>query len=637
MSGAAWCAHSLERLHNGLPASASAASKGPRRRSESTGSRDDVFDSVAAANDVFDADSKERAALVRKERAERVRLAVERYGRYGTYNRARRLPTDSAASSQPTLGEPTLSRRDAPMLASSSSAPVISHRTVCTSSSSSSKVLQRTSNLRSSTHAAPEAARPASAPLGGQNAEPQPQPPPPPSPPPKQPPAPPPQKIVRGASNRQQQRLIHSAPQWWHVPEPAATAADAFDVRHSARLKATVSDEDACLRGETPERVSSFRRNLAEVRTNRYYVDLHPPAPAPPKPRARRPAPPLSTPEWDVMKSIWAPRAKWSESRSLYDLEPVSQRRFERDWERVLDLGLGRYVLEMDVHEEADRPGRGLGSPLHRVNKEERGDRADEVLQVREVLRKNWDWLILLFTYYASLGGDFVSLFLNQWNLLLEDCRLISHNSQLCKQSDYDRLFVAIDSKAARVAHTGAWHDDAFADRSRCFSRIEFVLALLHVAINRHAESGDVTDVSDALHSLLAEVLKPHARERRALAESNGFRRAHCYIRETDDMLRAHEKGLRRLFFGMEEREHSDASWRVAGHGHVLSLDAWINMLYVLGLLGTVSAKRHPHARAKRHCSTASQATALLLCGNIVHARGVLLTGFAQPFMFVRR
>ena len=221
-------------------------------------SRDEVFDAVVAAN-AFD--TKERADAHRSARADRVRIAVERYGRHGTYRQARGLPTDDATWWQP--AHAALPRRDAPMLVASSSAPILAHRAwrstpPSQSQGSSSSSCASTTCSCASTTAAVNNVLQQREPSQGQPC----------------PPPPPPTTSVSWVSSRHpvSPRQANSATERWHVPEASATTANAFDPRHSARLKVTPRDSDAhvhahaCRRDETAERMSSFRRNLVEVR-----------------------------------------------------------------------------------------------------------------------------------------------------------------------------------------------------------------------------------------------------------------------------------------------------------------------------------------------------------------------------------
>lgn len=54
--------------------------------------------------------------------------------------------------------------------------------------------------------------------------------------------------------------------------------------------------------------------------------------------------------KWDPLEkgSIWLPRAKESDSRSLYDTEQVEFMRFKHDWNRVLELGIAKLIIKMD-------------------------------------------------------------------------------------------------------------------------------------------------------------------------------------------------------------------------------------------------------------------------------------------------
>ena len=54
-----------------------------------------------------------------------------------------------------------------------------------------------------------------------------------------------------------------------------------------------------------------------------------------------KPAPP----PWELSRSIWAPRAKYADSRCLWDTDEVELRRWESDWSHCLRLGVAKTIL----------------------------------------------------------------------------------------------------------------------------------------------------------------------------------------------------------------------------------------------------------------------------------------------------
>ena len=68
----------------------------------------------------------------------------------------------------------------------------------------------------------------------------------------------------------------------------------------------------------------------------------------------------------------------------------------------------------------------------------------DEVVEVETVLWQSYEVYCVVFDYYASLGGNMHALGLNVWTQFLTDFNLVQKRSKFCKQSDMDRLFLAV-------------------------------------------------------------------------------------------------------------------------------------------------------------------------------------------------
>ena len=74
--------------------------------------------------------------------------------------------------------------------------------------------------------------------------------------------------------------------------------------------------------------------------------------------------------------------------------------------------------------------------------------------------------------------------------------------------------------------------------KQRALSRVEFVAALVSVAIRKFVIPQIVSDVSDALEKLFREHIVAQLGDR--LPTPDDLRRDHLYIEETDDALEAH-------------------------------------------------------------------------------------------------
>ena len=219
-------------------------------------------------------------------------------------------------------------------------------------------------------------------------------------------------------------------------------------------------------------------------------------------------------------KRIWAPRALWCDARMLLDTDKVYQQRFDVDFERAIEqCSLVRVVLRCDDGDpEEDEDLDGI---------------PDEVEDVCRVLGAAHAQLCLIFAYYGALkvcvrarlpsacatseraradrmctqpDGDFSGLTLNEWTQFICDHRLASSRSRFCKPRDCDTLFYAVDALASRY-----WKERSRAggippsssrasqgvcgggdrDCKRHLSRVEFLGALVHLAIKKWRPHGE--------------------------------------------------------------------------------------------------------------------------------------------------
>ena len=63
---------------------------------------------------------------------------------------------------------------------------------------------------------------------------------------------------------------------------------------------------------------------------------------------------------FDIMRTIWAPRAKFADSKSVYDTDEAILARFRAEWNRALELGVVKVVLSHDDDGAADEDGDGI-------------------------------------------------------------------------------------------------------------------------------------------------------------------------------------------------------------------------------------------------------------------------------------
>ena len=155
-----------------------------------------------------------------------------------------------------------------------------------------------------------------------------------------------------------------------------------------------------------------------------------------------------AVPPWDMMRSIWAPRAAWCDSKGLVDSVEVERQRVANDWRRASVLGIDSLV---DVNGGAGRDANGgAGRDGNGGAGRDGNGVAAELKEIGEVLFEHRHVYQALFSYYTCIGTDVAYLYLNEWSQFVTDFGIASNKSKLLKKSDLDRLFIAVDTRADR-------------------------------------------------------------------------------------------------------------------------------------------------------------------------------------------
>ena len=412
---------------------------------------------------------------------------------------------------------------------------------------------------------------------------------------------------LSGSSSTVALKLTSDAPGWWKLPAVVAKAADDFDQHYSGLCERgrRVVDSSHRRPGMQLMRVNSAHRRpgMQLIRANSALVDpqlstIRRVARAryitplieniesdsrwtrrfrkEPMAAAKEPVVEVA-PAFLDLRSIWAPRKEWCDAKDFFDTDDVELKRFRKDWALACDMGLAKLVSQVDDNGDVDLDGDGL---------------SDELQEVMAVL---WDWhdmLYMVFTYYATVGLEVNFLFLNQWTEFIEECKLVSKRSQFCKKADMDLLFIAVDTattkywkglitNATKRAQASTSASAGRLEQKKALGRGEFTIALVHIAVNRHIKTGELSDVSEALHRVLSHIETNVCQV--ALDNPNVFRRQYCYTEEVNEVLLANESSLRIVFEGLAAG--SDA---LTGgfNALLLSLHEWRAFMRALQLLG---------------------------------------------------
>lgn len=231
---------------------------------------------------------------------------------------------------------------------------------------------------------------------------------------------------------------------------------------------------------------------------------------------------------------------------------------FDKDWERALESGVGKYILRVDD-----------GAADEATN--------NEVHEVVAVLREFRDLLNAAFDFYAAQGSssDITQMTANGFSMFTAELNLSDKNSKFCRGEDLDRLFIAVDVGSNKAS-------EKF-NRKKALNRQEFMRCVVNIACMKYVMPGDMVDVSDSLHCLCSEM--DAKLDKRVFAEGNEFRTRFAYIEETDNVLRKYEKSLRLIYERTTKLRGQEASKGIANK--LVSYLTWKDLMRTLGLIDT--------------------------------------------------
>ena len=352
----------------------------------------------------------------------------------------------------------------------------------------------------------------------------------------------------RGAHARQPLRT-EEPPKGCKYPPRAGDAADAFDRQHARRWDRAENALFSLGRDRTHLGMQdAYQVAVMELAMSRFSV---PSEIAGVERFAKRERAAKVKKPWKLVDSIWKPRVKWADSKDFWDTEELERKVFDCDWARSMQCGIGRYIYRMD----------DKGAP-------DGGDDDDEVDEVVDALWEFHDLVYLIFDYYAATGAsdDFTHMTMNSFMQFATDCGFVDKNSQFCKTTHFDQLFISVDSSGI-----GGKTDEKF-NRKKALNRQEFLQCLVKISVMRYVQPGLIIDVSEATHRMLVQDIEPSL-DPTIFLEANEFRTKHTYTEEVDDVLRKHEVSLRLIYERACKLRGTAASKGIANK--LVSFDCW--------------------------------------------------------------
>ena len=257
--------------------------------------------------------------------------------------------------------------------------------------------------------------------------------------------------------------------------------------------------------------------------------------------------------EWDISQSVWPPRAKYADSKSVHDTEDHMLKVLDCDW---------KYALEEH----------GTEAFIKKKCKAHPGSQA-AVEACHAAFVEKRVMIYSLFDYYATLGtGEPFSIQLNSFTMFVEECDLVDSKNPNLKKSALawlDPATFGLRHGSARtlrasscrklkahqiVCPTPAANFDqlflavnAGTDNIRALDRVGWLQVLLKIAQMKYMADGTIDEYGEALRTLLDVDILQHA-DSHALHDATTLRERYCYTQEVDAVLRTHYDSLRSIF-----------------------------------------------------------------------------------------
>jgi len=238
---------------------------------------------------------------------------------------------------------------------------------------------------------------------------------------------------------------------------------------------------------------------------------------------------------WTLEGSIWSPRKVWGNSRDFFETSEAMRAMFDVDWDvAVRSHELAWYIVKChndpSTWRDLDRNG------TH-----------DEVDEVREVLWQHHRMLYGAHEYYSTLYSevettagepDVYNTSFKGFMAWVEKSRLISKKNH---HGEFETIWAIVNAVDRITAAEDQFNSKASLNRQ------EFMQCLVRCAIAVYVKLGTIGDVSDAVGRFMLSDILPNL-PKRALQNSNAFRKRFCYIEATSRVLERHAASLTSLY-----------------------------------------------------------------------------------------
>ena len=272
---------------------------------------------------------------------------------------------------------------------------------------------------------------------------------------------------------------------------------------------------------------------------------------------------------WDIDASVFAPRKRESDGLAYYNHAKVENKQFERDWKRAME----KEQFKTFVFKSAVAAAEAEGQPKPRKGK--------ELKEIKAAFARNHSKLARAFTYFSLMGSgnDIFDMQLNEFKTLLDACDIPDDDSERCKLSDLDTIFITANyaPTSKDKGKDGGGGDDVTNNNANSLTRFEFIRVIVRVALAKYGMgASDTWDVSDAVERLFTQniltSLPPAVTSSLPGPHGEIYRHERLYCEEMDNLYCKHLKTLKALY----------SRYRLPQAGKIrstqLPLDGWMQL-----------------------------------------------------------
>ncbi|KAK3275778.1 hypothetical protein CYMTET_16108 [Cymbomonas tetramitiformis] len=239
-------------------------------------------------------------------------------------------------------------------------------------------------------------------------------------------------------------------------------------------------------------------------------------------------APPPAAAPWKIEHSVFRPRAREAECRSFWNKAKFLGKMFQVDWAR----NMKKEKLRISIQKEY-KQGYGGTKAL---------DEMKAVQDLKEVVEKYYRSIVRLFDYYSVLGsGDPFHVQLNAYSSFLEECNIGDQESESCKRSDLDTLFILANYTADKTSKLAKCNDE------HAFMRFEMLEVIIRISMAKYGKGESPLNPGQCFTKIMEEDILPRL-PASATTDRDDYRNDRLYCEPVAEIIKRDLKLLQALY-----------------------------------------------------------------------------------------